>query len=117
MWRRKSKKLAGKGSTLISTGKGIKKDTSATVTAVTPTSGHQPATAKISSGGKTVKSGSTPAALSMEDAPLSPVKVKLFLLPLSVSELCMCTCCFAANMSQNISTPEIIASCFYRVLA
>ncbi|XP_025110033.1 uncharacterized protein LOC112573679 [Pomacea canaliculata] len=74
MWRRKSKKLAGKGSTLISTGKGIKKDTSATVTAVTPTSGHQPATAKISSGGKTVKSGSTPAALSMEDAPLSPVK-------------------------------------------
>ncbi|KAK7100003.1 HMG domain-containing protein 4-like isoform X2 [Littorina saxatilis] len=77
MWRRKSKKLAGKGSTLISTGKGNKRggDSSNMAAAVqasaVPASAARPATSSKSS--KPSAAAALPA-MAGDDTPQSPVK-------------------------------------------
>ncbi|KAL8576566.1 hypothetical protein ACOMHN_003124 [Nucella lapillus] len=73
MWRRKSKKLAGKGSTLISTGKGSKKESSAASSLQVSSSqavSRPPAAAKASRASASAVS----PALAGEDTPQSPVK-------------------------------------------
>lgn len=76
MWRRKSKKLAGKGSTLISTGKGNKRDRQSLMAAASAASVLQ-LPSKPSATSKTPKASAAVAVptLSGEDTPQSPVKV------------------------------------------
>lgn len=75
MWRRKSKKIAGKGSTLISTGKlGHKKNadhTSPTAAPASATAAHPPA--RTPAAGKAPKTHGAPVG-SGDDTPQSPVK-------------------------------------------
>ncbi|KAK7485292.1 hypothetical protein BaRGS_00023543 [Batillaria attramentaria] len=75
MWRRKSKKLAGKGSTLISTGKGSKKESAVSASVVGPAM-NQPSMRNLVPS-KSTKSGSaatsTPTPVG-DDMPQSPVK-------------------------------------------
>ena len=76
MWRRKSKKLAGKGSTLISTGKGNKRDRQSLMAAASAASVLQ-VPPKPSAASKTSKASAAVAlpVASGEDTPQSPVKV------------------------------------------
>lgn len=74
MWRRKSKKLAGKGSTLISTGKGSRKESAAASSAAGPAMNQPSMRTPVSS--RSTKSGAgapAPSAIG-EDTPQSPVK-------------------------------------------
>ncbi|XP_076463193.1 uncharacterized protein LOC143295402 [Babylonia areolata] len=74
MWRRKSKKLAGKGSTLISTGKGGKKDHSAASALQTSATHHPTPRPSASSKASKASASAVSPALAGEDTPQSPVK-------------------------------------------